>query len=160
MSAFQAAEGGETMARLLHMPDGGPDLSAVPRDISSLSDTQEIILSVLPIISGFLSMIGSFTIIYVEWNLGRTKRKKWTTYARLLIAMSCCYVVVSITFIIQPFLLPTKTSQRVWAFGNDSTCSVLGFLFQLSFAATLYNGFLSFYCLRHDTIGRTTNLLK
>jgi hypothetical protein len=150
MSIFQVTESHETVVRALHTIEGALDLSETPWEISTLSDGQEKILSLLPIMSGLLSISGSATIIYMTSRRGgknehQRKRKKWTPYTRLLFGMSCCDIVGSVTLILTPFLLPAKTSQRVWSLGNDATCSVLGFLYQLSLSGMLYNAFLSFY---------------
>jgi hypothetical protein len=112
-------------------------------DVSSLSDGQEIILSVLMICSGVLSILGSSTIVYrVAENKTRTK-----PYDRIMLGLSVCDIVASFSYIVTPFLLPKETSQRVWASGSDGSCSILGWLTQLSFAAVVYNSLLSYYYL-------------
>jgi hypothetical protein len=148
-------EGDETLVvlRALHLPYGPPDPYVTPWEMSSLSEAQEKVISLLPVFSGFLSVLGSLTIIYMvsrRCRIGssnnRQRKLRWTTpYTRLLFGMSCCDIVSSITLMVMPFLLPSESSQRVWAFGNDATCSVIGFFQQFSLSAFLYNGCLSFY---------------
>eukprot|EP00980_Cylindrotheca_fusiformis_P011756 scaffold2799_cov117-Cylindrotheca_fusiformis.AAC.3 len=75
------------------------------------------------------------------------ERRQWTPYTRLLVAMSVSGIFFSLTISIAAFLRPQETSSRVWAFGNDATCSGIAFLNQLSFSAVLYNGMLSVYFL-------------
>lgn len=119
------------------------DLSTLDeRDISSLSDTQDKVLALLPIVPALLSFLGSASIIYMV--LSNPKR---TPYRRILCGFSCFDCPSSLVYPLQSFLLPAETSQRVWAAGNDATCTALGFFMQLFFATMFYNGMLSFYFL-------------
>jgi hypothetical protein len=115
--------------------------------LSNLSDNQEILLAVLQVSSASLSLIGSSTIVYkIVLNL---KRNKTTTpYERIMMGLSSCDILASVTYAMAPFLLPRQTSQRITSLGNDATCSILGFLIQLSCIwAVWYNALLSFYFL-------------
>lgn len=109
--------------------------------VQGLSDGQEKLLSLLYLCSSTLSMVGSSTITYKVF----ANRRKATSYDRLMFGLSICDIISSIAYSLYPFFLPKETSPRVWAIGSDATCSVLGFLTQLGFAAALYNAFLSFY---------------
>lgn len=109
----------------------------------TLSDGQEMTLSVLYVASSTLSIVGSSTIIYKVI----ADRTQATSYDRLLLGLSCCDLVASIGFALNPFLLPKGTSIRVWAIGSESSCEFLGFMTQLGFSSVLYNGFLSYYYL-------------
>jgi hypothetical protein len=150
----------------LHVSDVPPDLSLTPWEISSLTDVQEKAISLLPLIPGLMSILGSSIIIYMAVKRGRnqsrSKKKRWTPYTRLLFAMSCYDIISSAALMMTPFLLPAASSQRVWAFGNDSTCTAMGFFQQLQGSALLYNGFLSFYFVltarfgwKNDQLART-----
>ena len=116
-------------------------------ELSDLSDEQEIILSVLQVCSAILSLIGSCTIVFkILRSLSRNQST--TPYDRIILGLSICDIVSSCTYAMGPFLLPRETSQRVWVFGNASTCQKLGFLTQLSCLWALwYNALLSFYYL-------------
>lgn len=108
---------------------------------SSLSDAQQVVLSTLMMGSATLSIIGSSTIVYrVVMNRHMTR-----PYDRIMLGLSCTDIVASIGFLISPIVLPAETSSRVWAIGNDVSCSVLGFLTQLGFSAVWYNNCLSWY---------------
>lgn len=110
---------------------------------STLSDAQEMLLSILFVISAGFSIVGSSTIVIkVLCN-----RSKASPYDRLMLGLSSSDIIASFTYAMWPFLLPAGTSKRVWAIGNYATCAFLGFLTQLSFAALLYNGVLSYYYL-------------
>ena len=114
---------------------------------SDLTDSQEIILYLLQVCAGTLSLIGSSTILF---KIFRNLRKDdyTTPYERMILGLSTCDVLSSITYAIGPFLLPSATSKRPWALGNDSTCTYLGFFNQLAcFWAVWYNCLLSFYYL-------------
>lgn len=114
-----------------------------PTSITPLTDGQEVLLSVLGVISATLSVLGSGTIIFkIVHNLYRA-----SPYDRLLLALSTCDIIASITFALSPVLLSKETSQRAWASGNDATTNMLGFFTQFSFSAILYNGMLSYYYL-------------
>ena len=120
------------------------DMSSVIKasEISSLSDTQVKVLSILPLIPAVGSICASSTIVFMIW-----KSHKRTVYRRLLLGMSLCDVCMSVFAPLQAFLLPRETSQRVWAVGNDATCSMMGFMSQFSFAILIYSTILSFYFL-------------
>ncbi len=116
-------------------------------EVSDLSDQEEKALIILQLCAAGLSLIGSSTIVFkILRNLCTTKTT--TPYDRIILGLSSCDIVSSITYGIGPFLLPAETSQRIWAFGNERTCQGLGFLMQLSCIwAIWYNCILSFYYL-------------
>jgi hypothetical protein len=103
--------------------------------------------------SALLSILGSSIIIYV--TLKSRERRNWTPYTRLLLAMSISSIILSVTLGTAPFLRPRETSSRVWAFGNDTSCSVIGFLNQISLSTRLYNAMLSLYFLLTARYGFT-----
>lgn len=135
--------------RALHLPDGPPDYEEMPWEVSSLEDVHEQVISLLPLFSGFLSILGSTTIIFIALNnhKANNSEQKLTSYTRLLLGMSFSDIVSSLTLMLSPFLLPRDSSQRVWAGGTDGTCSAMGFMQQLSLSSMLYNAFLSYYFL-------------
>ena len=113
-----------------------------PEDISSLSDAQEKALAILPFFPSLLSFLGSAQIV---WMVLTAKRK--TPYRRILLGLSCSDILASFVYPWQSFLVPKATSQRVWAIGNDATCSALGFGQQVFFSSVWYNCMLSLYFL-------------
>ena len=112
------------------------------REISSLSDGQEITLSLLQVTSGTLSLVGSAIIIYQVWY---SQRHQQSSYGRILLALSLADLVASSSFVLAPFLLPAETSQRIWASGTNTSCNFLGFWTQLAYLAPWYNGMLGLY---------------
>ena len=115
---------------------------AVDTEISSLSETQDKILSLLPVFSAALSIWGSANIIWMV-----IKSDKKTTYRRILLGLSCSDLISSLVIPWQAFLFPKDTSQRIWAIGTDATCTAIGFFQQFSFANVWYYAMLSFYFL-------------
>ena len=139
-------------------------LSSSTLSLPSLTDQQEMILSLLPVPASILSVFGSASIIYMACQSRRQKAaaaangggtgrsggkhgSSWTPYTRLLIGMSCTDIIFSISYALNAFLLPKETSHRVWAIGTDTTCNFLGFFTQFSLSTMLFNGMLSFYFL-------------
>lgn len=111
--------------------------------MKTLTDSQEMIMSVCMVISGLLSMFGSTTIVYrVLKREGDSK-----PFDRLMLGLSVFDVIASFSFVLTPFMLPRETSVRVWALGNHVSCSLLGWLSQLSVAAAWYSCLISFFFL-------------
>lgn len=109
---------------------------------SSLTETQMKVISILPIISGIISIIASSVIIF------RVYQSQFNNpYKRLLFVMSIIDIMASVNFALQPFLLPKETSSYVWAIGNHHTCTLSAALLQLSLIGVLYYTSLSFYFL-------------
>jgi len=93
-------------------------------------------------------LIGSSAILFKIIRNLRRDSSTTTPYDRIILGLSTCDVISSLTYALGPFLLPRETSKRVWAFGSRSTCTYLGFFFQLAcFWAIWYNCLLSFYYL-------------
>jgi len=122
-----------------------------PYAYRSLSDSEKVVLAVLPIPAAILSVFGSSVIIHMAW-LSR-KNKPWTPYNRLLVAMSAYDVLTSIALGSAAFLNPKATSTKALAMGSEATCSLMGFLNQISYSGILYNAFLSFYFLLSARFG-------
>lgn len=116
-----------------------------------LSDSQQKLLALLPIPSAILSVIGSIVIITMAFKSAR--QGPWTPYHGLLTAMSFCNIISAITVANGSFLFPSDTSNKVWALGNEASCTATGFLTQLSSSAIFYNSMLAFYFLALTRFG-------
>eukprot|EP00980_Cylindrotheca_fusiformis_P017211 scaffold5297_cov104-Cylindrotheca_fusiformis.AAC.4 len=103
-----------------------------------------MVLAILPIPSAILSIFGSSVILYMA--LKSREERKWTPYTRLLIGLSIFDIFSSANMAVSTFLRPSD-SHRIWSFGNDTTCSVIGFLTQATHSSACYNAMLSFYFL-------------
>jgi hypothetical protein len=116
----------------------------------TLTDTQQKVLNLLPFLSASLSIGASSTIICLVCRSGFD-----TPYKRILFGLSFYDIVFSTVITLQPFLLPAATSTRLWASGNDATCTVLGALSQICVSVLLYNGVLAYYYLLSIRFGVT-----
>eukprot|EP00980_Cylindrotheca_fusiformis_P011757 scaffold2799_cov117-Cylindrotheca_fusiformis.AAC.4 len=114
------------------------------QDEEGLTDPQEMLLAILPIPSAILSIFGSSLILFIA-KKSREKRR-WTPYTRLLLGLSIFDIFSSATMAVSTFLRPND-SHRIWSFGNDTTCSIIGFLTQATHSSACYNVMLSFYFL-------------
>jgi hypothetical protein len=104
---------------------------------------QQKMISLLIIPPSILSFIGSSLIIY---HVRHGKRK--TPYQRLLFALSFCDIISTIAWLSQPYLEASGAiNSYVWSFGNDATCTALGFLTQFTITSHLYSAALSIYFL-------------
>jgi hypothetical protein len=90
---------------------------------------QQIALSIVPVITGFLSLLGSSFIIYLIYKDREKKLKK--TYHRLLLGISTSDWLNSARACTSSFLMPRGTP-GVWkAQGTQATCTMQGFFAQL-----------------------------
>ncbi|CAJ1937644.1 unnamed protein product [Cylindrotheca closterium] len=110
-----------------------------------LSDVQENILAILPIPSALLSICGGLLVVITA--LRSRKDRPWTPYQGLQTSLSICNIISSFTVASGAFMRPSETSNQVWAFGNDTSCTVNGFFGQLGTSALVYNGMLSYFFL-------------
>jgi hypothetical protein len=111
-----------------------------------LSDEQRIVVIVFEICSSSLSVIGSSTILFKILRDRAPNIEPMTPYDRILLGLSSCDIVASITWPLNRFLQPSVTG-AVWAFGNPATCQAIVALQQLAISAFWYNCLLSYYFL-------------
>ena len=107
-----------------------------------LTPAQDKALSLLPIPSAILSIFGSSVILYMA--ISTRRERKWTTYTRLLIGLSVCDIISSVSLALASFLRRPE-SGRIWAIGNDATCAIIGTLTQFSYSNIFFNAMLSYY---------------
>ena len=82
-----------------------------------------VALTVIPMISGLASMIGSSTIIAA---ILRSSQKLANPYRRIIFGMSCFDVLQSLSFIMIVF--KTDPAEKSWlALGNQISCQLFGF---------------------------------
>lgn len=99
---------------------------------SSLSNSQQRILSALSMPTALLSILGSTLIII---RVFRCRLYKKSPYNRLMLALSASDIISSFSAGFGVFLLPQETSDVIWARGSETTCNLLGFLTQLAIGA-------------------------
>jgi hypothetical protein len=90
---------------------------------------QQIALTIVPIFSGLLSVIGSSCIAYLI--LQDRQRKLSKTYHRLLLGLSFSDISNSLRACFASFFMPSDTPGVWLAYGNQGTCTALGFFAQL-----------------------------
>lgn len=106
------------------------------------SEEQKRLLSVIPHVTGALSILGSAFIIYDV----ASDRKKWTSpYHRLLFAMGVVDFVSSFATSLSTIPMPAESGD--FSYGNDATCALQGFFVHFNIASPLYNLMLSVYFL-------------
>ena len=114
-------------------------------------DWQQILLVIVGAVAGFLSILGSSAICYSILLNSRKilQNKLQQVQYRYLLALSLSDILTSAVFLVWPLPIP-QSIPFVFGnhFGNTTTCSVQGFLLQLSSIGMFYNGALChwFYC--------------
>ena len=127
----------------MSMSDHDDDVSSTVQSV--LTTRQERVLAFVPLVSSCLSLLGSITIIRLI--ILRKKFSKFT-YDRILFALSCTDVLMSMDVALFAFLTPRETSRRIYSIGNSTTCKAIASLFTLGGTGSfLYSGMLSFYFL-------------
>ena len=106
------------------------------------TEEQQKLLSVIPHVTGSLSILGSAFIIYDV----ASDRKKWSsTYHRLLFAMGIYDFLSSLASSLSTIPMPEDSG--ILSFGNVATCTAQGMFVNLNIASPLYNFSLSVYFL-------------
>lgn len=109
------------------------------------SERQQIVLFVLPIVSGALSILGSTALMFIllkDW-----RRKLRRVYHRSLLAYSCIDFVVSLQYGLSSLVVPVGTPNTFGALGNWTTCQASGFFLQFAQSLGLYLAFICVYYL-------------
>jgi len=118
---------------------------------SSLSDTQEKVIAILPVVAAFFSVVGSAVIV-------RLTRGWQSSYERILFGLSVSDIASSTVNALAPYLVPAETSHRIYAFGNEASCTALGTLWQITTSGFMYSGMLSLYYLLTIRMGVTETI--
>ena len=95
---------------------------------------EEKFLGLLPMFTGFLSVLASGWIIV---EVLTTKAKLYTVYNRLLLAMSIVDIMASIAYMFSTIPAPKGSHEVIWAFGTVQTCTAQGFFVQLGLVAPI-----------------------
>ena len=107
-----------------------------------LSDTQFLVAFALGFIPIILSLLGSFTILYLLYKSGVRKR----FYHRLICGLSVMDIIMTTAALFQPFLTRSDIGLR-FAIGNATSCEWTAFFFHFFLGAAIYNAALSIYYL-------------
>lgn len=95
-------------------------------------------------VSGFVSIVGSFTIIYIILSAGW--RRLSHVHCRLLLGMSIIDVLNSAAMSLS-FIPAPRTISCSLGYGTIATCTAQGFFMQLGLAVPGYTAMLSIYYL-------------
>ncbi|KAL7541973.1 hypothetical protein ACHAXR_011392 [Thalassiosira sp. AJA248-18] len=112
--------------------------------MSSLTLLQQQLATIFPRITGSFSLLGSLSITV---DVVRKYRKgvELTAYHRLILGMSFCDMMMSLSHIPATWPIPSDTPGAHAAYGNEATCNAQGFLGQFGIGSAFYNLFLSVY---------------
>lgn len=123
----------------------------------ALTTDEQRVLSIIPHVTGLLSVFGSATII---WTVLRD-RKKWAKpYYRLLLAMSTSDLFASVAFGLSTWPIPRGTEDVYAPLGNVGTCTAQGFFIQAGIASPMYNFMLSLYFVMQVKYGMTEDRIR
>ncbi|KAL7526853.1 hypothetical protein ACHAXR_001682 [Thalassiosira sp. AJA248-18] len=107
--------------------------------------TQQQALAIIPHITGWLSFLGSCSILYDIWC--NRKRKLQRPYYRILLGISIYDAVSSFSLGLSTWPIPRGAENIYGAVGNTQTCTAQGFFNQLSLGGPMYNLMLAIYYL-------------
>ena len=109
----------------------------------SFSRPQQIALSVIPHVTGTLSVIGS---TYVVQHVLKSRERRGKTYHRLLLGM-CLGDIINTTFgtFLSTWPIPSENTLVWGSAGTQRSCEFQGFFVQTAISIPAYNAFLSIY---------------
>lgn len=115
----------------------------VTGNAGAFSGSQEVALAVVPVVTGFFSLLGASCIVYIILRDPKRNQNLSKTYHRLLLGMSVADIIGSIRACTSSFVMPAGS----WwmASGNQGSCEFQGSVAQLSIGAALYSACLSIY---------------
>mmetsp|Transcript_3751 Transcript_3751/g.10556 ORF Transcript_3751/g.10556 Transcript_3751/m.10556 type:complete len:399 (+) Transcript_3751:750-1946(+) len=107
-------------------------------DENGLNGAQYLAFIMAIIFSSSISLSGSILIIRMLW------RKLTKAYHRILFTISLVDVALSSSNLFHLVLVPMDKTGNPYAFGNGTTCSMVGFVLNVCMiAVSIYNAFLS-----------------
>ena len=109
------------------------------------SANQKKALSIIPHITGALSVFGSCSILYDVWKDRSSKLRR--PYYRILLGMSIFDVMASTSIGLSTWPIPYGTEGVYAAIGTTATCTAQGFFNQLMLISPFYNLMLAGYYL-------------
>jgi hypothetical protein len=114
--------------------------------MTAFEDISRIACVFITSFTGCISTMCSAFIIYMILSSPDREIKLRKPNIRFLIIMSSFDILQSIAFSVSVLAVP-KSTGYYGALGNDITCAIQGFLFQLGFAVPLYNSCLCIWFL-------------
>lgn len=107
--------------------------------MDNFSESELIAVSVLPMITGVISSLGSVTIIF---SIFRSTVKLQVPYRRFIFGLSCYDLLVSSVYALSTVPMPKEKSMipRL-SFGNDRICTAQGSLFVIGYLGSIIYSF-------------------
>lgn len=122
-----------------------------------LSLNQKKWLSLIPIVPGTLSIVGSLAILR---SVVKQAKENRGTYERILFGMSILDIFMATSVVLTNFLKPPE-SEWPYSFGNHDTCTAIGVLYQISaFGTAGYAGALAMYYYLHIVRQHGKNIVE
>jgi tellurite resistance protein TehA-like permease len=114
-----------------------------PANAAAFSGSQQVALAVVPLMTGFFSLLGASCIVYIILRDRKRSQNLSKTYHRLLLGMSATDIIGSIRACTSSFVMPAGS----WwmAAGNQGSCEFQGSVAQLAIGAALYSACLGIY---------------
>jgi tellurite resistance protein TehA-like permease len=114
-----------------------------PVNAAAFSGSQQVALAVVPLMTGFFSLLGASCIVYIILRDPKRSQNLSKTYNRLLLGMSATDIIGSIRACTSSFVMPAGS----WwmAAGNQGSCEFQGSVAQLAIGAALYSACLGIY---------------
>jgi len=114
------------------------------QELSLYSQTQLLVLAILPYVTAPLSLLGSITIVYVI--LSTRRQTEMGPYNRLMLGLCTMDILNALGLIIFGSWAVPKTSDLAYgASGNATTCTVSGFFPQFAVGNIMYTACLTIY---------------
>lgn len=101
--------------------------------------------AITPKFSALISLLSSSALVYMITR-NPLKKNKNKSYHRIMLGMSVCDICASAGWFMSTWLEPSD-SGTYGAVGTKATCSLQGFLTQISLSTIFYNGTLAIYYL-------------
>jgi hypothetical protein len=110
---------------------------------ASFTVSQQVALAVVPVVTGFFSLVGASCIVYVILLDPKRNQNLSKTYHRVLLGLTVTDIFGSIRACTSAFAMPVGA----WwmASGNQATCELQGSLAQIAIGAALYSSCLAIY---------------
>jgi hypothetical protein len=110
---------------------------------ASFTLSQQVALAVVPVITGFFSLVGASCIVYIILRDPKRNQNLSKTYHRVLLGLTVTDIFGSIRACTSAFVMPTGA----WwmASGNQGTCEFQGSVAQIAIGAALYSACLAIY---------------
>ena len=125
---------------------------------TSITTEQFMVVTILPMITGSLSVIGSTTIIFIVL---RSNERLSSTYHRILFGMSSMDIIYSTGILMSSLPVPREIPLPWGNYGNRTTCTIQGsMIFSGNIGSNMYNLSLALFYMLTIVIGVRDETMK